>query len=171
MRFSFIMAICLIGCGSTGPDLMAPAAKECTVGASISCTCDNGATGAQVCQVDGTYNECSCEVDAATDSITADVLTDNSADVATEPTVSGVCQSTWCCTDDGTTCKCKGKGSIIGDADYTLTVCGNYNCCGRTHTVDLDQSTCQCQNAPTDEQCANWRSGSDMIIQVSNCLF
>ena len=35
---------------------------HCTVGASASCACNNGAMGAQVCQVDGTLSACSCGV-------------------------------------------------------------------------------------------------------------
>lgn len=38
----------------------APHGSTCIVGQSASCTCTNGKSGAQVCQGDGTFAECSC---------------------------------------------------------------------------------------------------------------
>jgi len=45
--------ILLAGCGKTG---------TCVTGASRSCSCPDSRVGAQVCQDDGTYSQCVCEV-------------------------------------------------------------------------------------------------------------
>jgi hypothetical protein len=68
-------------------------ASSCTEGRSVSCTCADGRTGAQVCQPDGTFGECRCGVPtdttAGNDTATApDTGTDDakSADATTDTT-------------------------------------------------------------------------------------
>jgi hypothetical protein len=66
MRLAFIGVCCFVavGCGGGG--------NQCVPGASVSCTCADNSTGAQVCEDDGTFGPCSCdtEPDAAVETNT-----------------------------------------------------------------------------------------------------
>lgn len=42
-------------------------APKCVVGVQSACSCTDGSSGAQVCQVDGTMGVCECEVPAVVD--------------------------------------------------------------------------------------------------------
>ena len=62
MRVVFVAALAslLVACSSSGSP------SSCVPGASVSCSCANGKTGAQVCASDGTLGSCSCDTGTGT---------------------------------------------------------------------------------------------------------
>ncbi|MDX1748643.1 MAG: hypothetical protein R3324_22145, partial [Halobacteriales archaeon] len=62
VALTLVALLVVAGC-SNEPVADPPA---CVEGRSVSCTCADGSSGAQICRADGTYAACTCEV-AATD--------------------------------------------------------------------------------------------------------
>jgi hypothetical protein len=62
MRVVFVAALAslLVACSSSSSP------SSCVPGASVSCSCANGKTGAQVCASDGTLGACSCDTGTGT---------------------------------------------------------------------------------------------------------
>ena len=62
MRVVFVAALAslLVACSSSSSP------SSCVQGASVSCSCANGKTGAQVCASDGTLGACSCDTGTGT---------------------------------------------------------------------------------------------------------
>lgn len=59
---ALVVAALACACGGTGP------IASCVPGASVACVCPSGASGAQLCEADGTYGTCSCAAaDAGSD--------------------------------------------------------------------------------------------------------
>lgn len=101
MKLMLVVALLVSGCGSEDTTAEAQP-SNCIEGTTISCVCTNGMNGAQVCQSDGTYNECICSSpeDAAVEAIVEDsalepdVLQDTLEEVAIDVAVDVIEETT-----------------------------------------------------------------------------
>ena len=102
------------------------AAEHCIAGASLSCACADGSTGAQVCGADGTLGLCSCNAtDAARDRDAGLPVSDSGASEAGADAWSGTlnCGGTTCSSD---LYVCRQNMCVMSMPDGGGRSCGSY---------------------------------------------
>ena len=111
---SFFSLALLTGVALTGCSTPPPGVSTCVPGMSTACVCASGASGAQVCQPDGTFSACSCAGTDAGPGVDAAMVVDSggpgidaASDVGPDAPAVGM--------DAGTSC-----GSDVDCADSVL---------------------------------------------------
>jgi len=130
-RLGWSVVLLVAGCASTSSQPFSNS-TACTPGASVSCTCPTGSTGAQVCAADGSgYGACDCAG-----------VSDEGSDSGSDSSGSGVSAPQ---PESGAAPE---SGTIVPEAAGTTTpsscseTCSG--CCDATDTCQDGTSTAQC---------------------------
>jgi hypothetical protein len=164
------LAAMSMACGAQGP-----AGSSCTVGATASCVCDNGARGAQVCLPSGAYGACACGADAGADvapvdapSIDAPAVDAPAVDAPTvdaptvdAPAVDAAPDDTGACPTGATRC-----GADCVDVGNDRAHCGG---CGRACASGEGCAAGRCMSLSVDCSSGMCPAGTYCDLGTSRC--